>query len=52
VYRQQAVFLPRGLTGHLYWKSLAPFRDLVFGGMARTVASAAEHTPTRDQTPG
>jgi hypothetical protein len=52
VYRQRAVFLPRGLTGQLYWKSLAPFRDLVFGGMARTVASAAEHTPIREQTPG
>ncbi len=43
VYRQRAVFEPRGLAGHLYWKSIAPFHDIIFGGMARNITGAAEH---------
>ncbi|WP_422646924.1 SDR family oxidoreductase [Actinoalloteichus caeruleus] len=42
VYRQRAVFLPRGLAGQLYWWAVWPFHDLVFGGMARNIARAAE----------
>ena len=41
-YRQRAVFLPRGLAGHLYWWAVAPFHGLVFGGMARNITQAAE----------
>jgi hypothetical protein len=41
-YRQRAVFLPRGLAGHLYWWAVAPFHGLVFGGMVRNIARAAE----------
>jgi uncharacterized protein YbjT (DUF2867 family) len=41
-YVQRAVFLPRGLAGHLYWRCIAPFHGLVFGGMVRNVARAAE----------
>lgn len=41
-YEQRAVFLPRGLAGHAYWWSVAPFHALVFGGMARNIARAAE----------
>jgi uncharacterized protein YbjT (DUF2867 family) len=52
VYRQRAVFWPRGLAGELYWQSTAPFRDLVFGGMARAVVTAAEHRRTPTTTPG
>ncbi|MFK4070881.1 SDR family oxidoreductase [Streptomyces sp. NPDC029674] len=40
-YRQRAVFHPRGLLGHLYWWSVAPFHAVVFGGMARNIAKAA-----------
>lgn len=40
-YRQCAVFIPRGLLGHLYWWAVAPFHGLVFGGMARRIVSAA-----------
>jgi uncharacterized protein YbjT (DUF2867 family) len=40
-YRQRAVFHPRGLLGHLYWWSVAPFHGIVFGGMARNIARAA-----------
>ena len=41
-YRQRAVFLPRGLAGHLYWWAVAPFHGLVFGGMVRNITQAAE----------
>jgi uncharacterized protein YbjT (DUF2867 family) len=42
VFRQRAVFLPRGLAGHAYWAAVAPFHALVFGGMARNIARNAE----------
>jgi uncharacterized protein YbjT (DUF2867 family) len=42
VYEQRAVFVPRGLTGHLYWLSAAPLHAFVFGGMARNIARSAE----------
>ena len=41
-YEQRAVFHPRGLLGHAYWWSVAPFHGIVFGGMARNIARAAE----------
>ena len=47
VYRQRAVFEPHGLAGHLYWKSIAPFHDIVFGGMARNITGTAEHQEVR-----
>jgi uncharacterized protein YbjT (DUF2867 family) len=43
-YRQRAVFLPRGLAGHLYWGAVRPFHAVVFGGMARNIARAAERS--------
>ena len=42
LYRQRAVFLPRGLAGHVYWWVIAPFHVLVFGGMERRIVAAAE----------
>lgn len=44
-YQQRAVFLPRGLSGHAYWGSVAPFHAVVFGGMARNIALNAEQAP-------
>jgi hypothetical protein len=41
-YRQRAVFLPKGLAGHLYWWAVAPFHGVVFGGMVRNIVRAAE----------
>jgi hypothetical protein len=41
-YRQRALFHPRGLLGQLYWWSVTPWHALVFGGMARNIARAAE----------
>ncbi|HEY0239068.1 MAG TPA: SDR family oxidoreductase [Friedmanniella sp.] len=42
VFAQRAVFHPRGLAGQLYWWSVAPFHGVVFGGMQRNLARAAE----------
>ncbi|MFF0577745.1 SDR family oxidoreductase [Streptosporangium saharense] len=42
VYLQRAIFHPRGLAGHLYWRSISPFHSLIFGRMPRNVALAAE----------
>ena len=44
VYRQRAVFVPRGLAGHAYWWAISPFHAAVFGGMARNITSTAEHS--------
>ncbi|TWP52880.1 SDR family oxidoreductase [Lentzea tibetensis] len=43
-YRQRAVFVPRGLVGHLYWWLVLPFHGIVFGGMVRNITSEAELT--------
>jgi len=42
VYRQRAVFLPRGLAGHAYWAAVLPFHGFIFSGMARNIARGAE----------
>jgi hypothetical protein len=41
-FRQKAYFHPRGLLGHLYWGAVYPFHGVVFGGMQRNIARAAE----------
>ena len=41
LYRQRAIFHPRGLAGHAYWWSISPFHGLVFGSMLRNIASSA-----------
>ena len=46
-YVQRALFHPRGLAGHLYWWSVAPFHGIVFGGMARNITAAARRTGQR-----
>jgi Protein of unknown function (DUF2867) len=45
-YRQRAVFRPRGLAGHAYWRSISPFHGVVFGGMLRNIIAAAERADT------
>jgi len=42
LFRQRALFHPHGLAGHLYWAMIYPFHGLVFGGMQRNIAHAAE----------
>ena len=44
VIRQTAMFEPRGLLGLLYWYALYPVHGLIFGGMLRGIARAAERT--------
>ncbi|HLZ37059.1 MAG TPA: SDR family oxidoreductase [Mycobacteriales bacterium] len=53
VYRQRAIFYPRGLAGHLYWWALAPFHRVVFGRMADRIARSADsgHRPFRTRAP-
>ncbi|MEU8133077.1 SDR family oxidoreductase [Streptodolium elevatio] len=41
-YHQRALFHPHGLSGHLYWWSVAPFHAAVFGGMARNITAACQ----------
>jgi uncharacterized protein YbjT (DUF2867 family) len=51
-YRQRALFYPHGLFGHLYWRAVAPFHAIVFGGMVRNLlrhaAQDEEASPLRD----
>jgi hypothetical protein len=44
--RQTALFDPAGLSGLLYWFALYPLHHLVFSGMLRGIARAAERGPT------
>jgi uncharacterized protein YbjT (DUF2867 family) len=41
VLKQRALFIPRGLAGHLYWWSVSPFHNIVFGSMIKNLAHAA-----------
>ena len=41
-YSQRAIFRPRGLAGHAYWRSISPFHGVVFGGMLQNITAAAE----------
>lgn len=45
VYRQRAIFRPRGLPGHLYWYALVPLHTIVFAAMARNITRAAQRHP-------
>jgi len=47
VFRQKAWFHPRGLLGQLYWRAVTPFHGVVFGGMQRNIARAAERAAER-----
>jgi len=44
-FHQRAVFQPHGLAGHAYWWAIRPFHGVVFGGMLRNIATAAEREP-------
>ena len=41
VLHQNALFIPRGLAGRLYWWTISPFHGVVFGSMIANLASAA-----------
>jgi hypothetical protein len=44
--RQTATFDPLGLMGILYWYGIYPLHQLVFAGMLRNIAAAAENSGT------
>src|SRR5689334_2391988 len=50
-YRQRAIFRPRGLAGHAYWRSISPFHGVVFGGMLKNITTAAERAERAGGTP-
>jgi uncharacterized protein YbjT (DUF2867 family) len=50
-YTQRAVFVPRGLPGHAYWRAVSPFHAVVFGGMARNVSRGAERAAAAGTPP-
>ena len=50
-YSQRAIFRPRGLAGHAYWRSISPFHGIVFGGMLRNITAAAEQAERAGDTP-
>ncbi len=51
VFTQRALFHPRGLLGHAYWAAVYPFHGIVFGGMQRNVAVAAETAEATHEEP-
>jgi hypothetical protein len=50
-YTQRAIFQPRGLAGHAYWLSVAPFHGIVFGGMLRNITVTAQRAEAAGVTP-
>ncbi len=46
--RQTAIFDPLGLLGLLYRYSIYPLHQLVFSGMLRGIARAAEDSPRQE----
>ncbi len=41
VFRQRAIFFPRGLWGRLYWLAVLPFHGIIFKSMASRITAAA-----------
>jgi hypothetical protein len=42
IIRQTAIFDPQGVAGLAYWYVLYPIHELIFAGMCRNVARAAD----------
>ncbi len=51
IYRQRAIFFPRGLAGRLYWLSVLPFHGLIFPGMSRRIVAEASRISEATQKP-
>jgi hypothetical protein len=51
VLTQRAIFHPHGLIGQLYWWGVKPFHGIVFGGMLRNIALAAERAGAPAEQP-
>lgn len=48
-FRMRAIFEPRGVLGRAYWVAVYPFHGVVFGGMCRNIAAAAEELATKQR---
>jgi uncharacterized protein YbjT (DUF2867 family) len=51
VFRQRAIYAPRGLLGRAYWWAVWPFHAFIFGGMQRNVAARAEQVTREGSGP-
>jgi uncharacterized protein YbjT (DUF2867 family) len=43
IYRQRAIYFPKGLAGRLYWWAVWPFHGVIFSGMTNRITEAATH---------
>ncbi|MCC3289512.1 SDR family oxidoreductase [Arthrobacter sp. zg-Y1110] len=52
LYRQRAIYFPKGLGGKLYWWLIAPFHGLIFPSMAKNITRQAARltTPAAPET--
>jgi uncharacterized protein YbjT (DUF2867 family) len=50
-FHHRALFAPKGLLGQLYWWAIYPFHGIVFGGMQRNIARAAEALDAGEDRP-
>ncbi|MCQ1993959.1 SDR family oxidoreductase [Arthrobacter sp. zg-Y1171] len=46
LYRQRAIYFPKGLGGKLYWWLIAPFHGLIFPSMAKNITRQAARLTT------
>ncbi len=51
VFRQRAIYAPRGLLGRAYWWAVWPFHGLIFGGMQDNIAARAEQVAREGSPP-
>lgn len=51
VFRQRAIYAPRGLLGRAYWWAVWPFHGFIFGGMQRNIAARAEQVARNGSAP-
>jgi hypothetical protein len=55
IYRQRAIYFPRGLAGKAYWWLVLPFHGLIFPSMARNIlrrAAELQHGADRVRNQG
>ena len=51
-FHHRALFHPHGLLGQLYWWGILPFHGIIFGGMQRNIAHAAEQLALEEKPAG
>jgi uncharacterized protein YbjT (DUF2867 family) len=51
IYRQRAVYFPKGLGGRLYWFAILPFHGAIFSGMANRITATAERAEREGADP-